>query len=74
MNIINVTQENTATWLLESDKFSCQHDGNVVIKNVEIDTMRNGEHDTYMGIAAVCEDCEEEQDPDQYIDNERGDN
>lgn len=42
-------------------QYYCVHE-NVNIEKVEVDTMRNGEHDTYEQIIAVCANsqCEEE--------------
>lgn len=60
----------SATWEWEGGAFYCTHDEGVELETVEVDTMRQGEHDTYETTLAFCADpdCGEEQ-PDYIFDN-----
>lgn len=58
--IIPVHEIEGATYLLEDGLWVCQHDSDIEVEDVEVDTMRNGEHDTYTVKAAFCSDCGEE--------------
>ena len=48
------------TWELEGDTFYCTHE-DWHRETTEVDTMRNGEHDTYETPIAVCDDWDCEQ-------------
>lgn len=54
-----------ATWVLNEDNvFECTHDAGSTVETGEVDTMRNGEHDTYEVRYYQCvdPDCEAELD------------
>lgn len=54
-----------ATWVLNEDnEFECTHDAGSTVETGEVDTMRNGEHDTYEVRYYQCvdPDCEAELD------------
>lgn len=53
---ITVQEVPTATWRQDGDAFFCEHDGGVNEEEVEMDTMRDGEHDTYTTQVAICAD------------------
>lgn len=56
--------------------FICDHGMSYHFEEVEVDTMRNGEHDTYMATTAVCDDCDQELegiDPPSDDDEDRSD-
>lgn len=57
---IKVIEIPNCTWELEDDTFYCTHD-EFTVETFEVDTMRNGEHDTYETQGYVCADpdCEE---------------
>lgn len=38
--------------------FVCDHSSSHHFEDVEVDTMTNGEHDTYNSKVAVCDDCD----------------
>lgn len=64
MATINVKQPYQSSWILNEDgEFECAHDDSRV-ETFEVDTMRNGEHDTYEQRGYVCADydCEAELD------------
>lgn len=63
---ITVNQPGQSSWKLNEDgEFECAHDDSRV-ETFEVDTMRNGEHDTYEVRGYVCADydCEAELDGD----------
>lgn len=67
-----------STWELEGDSFYCLHDEGVRVEQVEVDTMRDGEHDTYEVPVAICVDPDCDQEIENYdftpdYDDERGD-
>lgn len=69
MQII-VKQPYQSSWILNEDgEFECAHDDSRV-ETFEVDTMRNGEHDTYEQQGYVCADpdCEAELDGDPAAD------
>lgn len=53
--------DQAGTWVCTNDKCGasdvCEHE-NVHNETTEVDTMRNGEHDTYEALIEVCDDCE----------------
>ncbi len=57
---INVKEIVTSNWILEDTSLYCQHDGDVTQEDIEIDYMRNGEHDTYKSSRTFCDDCGDE--------------
>ncbi len=64
MVTIEVKQPYQSSWILNEDgEFECAHDDSRV-ETFEVDTMRNGEHDTYEVRYYVCadNDCEAELD------------
>lgn len=66
---IHVTAIDTATlWLNEDNEFECLHDEGTHVETVEVDTMRNGEHDTYEVRIYVCDTCDAEVDGDPDAD------
>ena len=62
MKKIYITEIETCTWDYSEGAGQCQHDGGYRVEAVEVDTMRNGEHDTYEVNVAICidPDCDEE--------------
>lgn len=67
---ITVKQPEQSSWILNEDgDFECAHDDSRV-ETFEVDTMRNGEHDTYEVRGYVCADydCEAELDGDPDTD------
>ena len=55
---ITVKQIKTPRLTLNEDgEFTCPHES-YHWETVEVDTMRNGEHDTYESSVAVCDDCD----------------
>lgn len=62
---ITIKEIETATWQLNEDnEFECTHDAGSTVETGEVDTMRNGEHDTYEVSYYQCidPDCEAELD------------
>jgi hypothetical protein len=62
---IAIKEIETASWILNEDnEFECSHDLGSRVETGEVDTMRNGEHDTYEVRYYVCADydCEAELD------------
>ena len=56
--------------------FICDHGMSYHFEDVEVDTMRNGEYDTYMATTVVCDDCDQELegiDPPSDDDEDRSD-
>lgn len=79
MKKIHVKDIPNCTWELEGDSFFCTHD-EIEIETFEVDTMRNGEHDTYETEGYVCAECgedlegnpaEDRYDPDWEYENSR---
>lgn len=61
---INVTYIPTGTRTMEDGEFYCEHE-NTHYEIVEVDTMRDGEHDTYNSEIEICDDCDAEVDDDR---------
>lgn len=40
--------------------FTCDHSSGHHFEDVEVDTTRNGEHDTYVSKVAICDDCDKQ--------------
>lgn len=63
---IRIIEIPSATWQLAEGEttFECTHDEGFHKDTTEVDTMRNGEHDTYTVPIAICEDpdCDEDLD------------
>jgi hypothetical protein len=60
MNIQVQTPE-ASVYYLEDDTFVCEH-VNTEVETFEVDTMSNGEYDSYESRALVCQDCDEQLD------------
>ncbi len=56
MTITVIDRSDPVQVINEDGEFECPHD-NWQWEQVEVDTMRNGEHDTYTVPVAVCNDC-----------------
>lgn len=55
---VAITEIETSTVELNEDnEFECTHDVGQRVETYEVDTMRNGEHDTYEERGYVCDDC-----------------
>lgn len=71
---IAIKETETATWQLNEDnEFECTHDAGSTVETVEVDTMRNGEHDTYEQRIYVCVDPDCEAELDGSPDEDRAD-
>lgn len=65
---IEVKQAEQSSWILNEDnEFECTHD-NRIVETFEVDTLRNGEHDTYKVRVYVCTDCGAELEGDPEVD------
>lgn len=67
--LIDIKYVDAATYILNEDsEFECLHDEGTHVETVEVDTMRNGEHDTYEVRIYVCDTCDAEVDGDPDAD------
>ena len=68
---IPVKEIELSSWSINEDDghFHCDHEF-THIEQFEVDTMRNGEHDTYNVPGYVCDDCDEVLE-DREVDDER---
>lgn len=60
MKQIQIKEYVISSWSLQEGdtQFGCDHE-DYHFETVEVDTMRNGEHDTYETQLAVCSTCDE---------------